>query len=100
MELTGHHGKNCARCWFGKLREFLFTHKFHFLSGGVGGKLGCLLLEQPQVGMKTAPEEVVMIEKLPAVGATAWSRFLPSVAEVVVEWRFSDRHTESRRKDA
>ncbi len=45
--------------------------------------------------MKTAPEEVVMIEKLPAVGATAWSRFLPSVAEVVAEWRFSDRHAES-----
>ncbi len=40
------------------------------------------------VGMKAAPEEVVMIEKLPAVGATAWSRFLPSVAEIVVEWRF------------
>ncbi len=38
--------------------------------------------------MKTAREEVVMIEKLPAVGATAWSHFLPSVAEVVLEWRF------------
>ncbi len=49
--------------------------------------------------MKTAPEEAVLIENLPAIGATAWSRFLPSVAEVVVEWRFSDRHTESRRKD-
>ncbi len=40
--------------------------------------------------MKTAPEEVVMTEKLPAVGATVSSRFLPSVAEVVVGWRFSD----------
>ncbi len=33
-------------------------------------------------------EEVLMTEKLPAVGATAWLRVLPSVAEVVVEWRF------------
>ncbi len=49
--------------------------------------------------MKTAPEEVVMTEKPPAVGAAALSRFLPSVAEVVVGWRFSDHHTESRRKD-
>ncbi len=49
--------------------------------------------------MKTAPEEVVMTVKLPAVGATASSRFLLSVAEVVVGWRFSDHHTESRRKD-
>ncbi len=48
--------------------------------------------------MKTTSEEAVMIDKLPSVGATAWSRFLPSVAEVVVEWRFSDRHRESRRK--
>ncbi len=56
-------------------------------------------MEQPHVGIKTAPEEVVLTEKLLAVWATAWSSFLPSVAEVVVEWRFSDRHTESRRKD-
>ncbi len=49
--------------------------------------------------MKTAPEEVVMNEKLPAVGATASSLFMPSVAEVVVGWHFSDHHTESRRKD-
>ncbi len=62
-------------------------------------KLGGLSLEQPQVEMKTAPEELVMIEILPAVGATARSRFLPSLAEVVVEWRFSDRNTGSRRKD-
>ncbi len=43
--------------------------------------------------MKTAPEEVVMTEKLPAVGATASSRFLHSVAEFVVVWRFTDRNT-------
>ncbi len=49
--------------------------------------------------MKTVPEEVVMTEKLSAVGALASSCFLPSVAEVVVGWRFSDHHTESRRKD-
>ncbi len=49
--------------------------------------------------MMTAPEEVVMTEKLTAAGATASSRFLPSVAEVVVGWRFSVHHTESLRKD-
>ncbi len=49
--------------------------------------------------MKTAPDEVLMTEKLPAVGATTSSRFLPSVAEVVVGWPFSDHHAESRRKD-
>ncbi len=42
---------------------------------------------------------MVMTEKLSAVGATAWSRFLPSVAEGVVKWRFSNCHTESRWKD-
>ncbi len=63
------------------------------------GKLGCFSLEQPQVGMKTAPEEVVMTEKLPAVGETASPRFLPSVAEVVVVWSFINRHTVCRRKD-
>ncbi len=41
--------------------------------------------------MKTAPEEVVMAEKLPAVGATALLHFLPSMAEVVVGWRFFNR---------
>ncbi len=44
-------------------------------------------------------EEVVLTQKLPAVGATPWSRFLPSVDEAVEEWRFADRHTESRWKD-
>ncbi len=56
-------------------------------------------MEQRHVGMKAAPEDVVLTEELLAVWATAWSIFLPSVAEVVVEWRFSDRHTESRWKD-
>ncbi len=41
--------------------------------------------------MKIASEEVVMAEKLPAVGATSLSRFLPSMAEVVVGWRFFNR---------
>ncbi len=45
-------------------------------------KTRLFLLEQPQAGMKTAPEEVVMTEKLPAVGATVSSLFLPSVAEL------------------
>ncbi len=103
--MSGLHGGNYARSRFGKLHEFLCIHKFHFLSGGVGWnlslveKLGCFLLEQPQVVVKTASEKVVMTEKLPAVGETAWSRFLPSLAEVVVVWRFSDFYTESRCKD-
>ncbi len=37
--MTGRHGGNYARRRFGKLREFLCTQKFHFLSGGVGWDL-------------------------------------------------------------
>ncbi len=62
-------------------------------------KIGLFSLEQAQVEMKAAYEEVLVTEKLPAYGATAWSRVLPSMAAVGVGWRFSDHHMESRRKD-
>ncbi len=42
VELTGLHGGNYARSRFEKLSELLCTHKFHFLSGGVGRNLSLL----------------------------------------------------------
>ncbi len=56
-------------------------------------------MEQPQVGMKTALEEVMMTEKMSAVEITAWLRFMPSVTEVVIGRRFSDHHMVSPPKD-
>ncbi len=42
----------------------------------------------PQIGMKHVHEKVLMTEKMSAAGVTAWSRFLSSMAEVVVGGRF------------